>query len=192
MSGKGKYTTYNTPASARKTFFENLFKGSPFAGFDQTTAMDPSKDGSPVKMGNDILRGGNFAGDSASGGGTAHTSKDGIVDTGDVAFGKVDLTFKGGGDSTQTPPNTHEGKDVKWTGAGGPANSYVPDISSPGPGKTEGDQKTVDPGIKTTDIKKDFDPAKASVNTTSPSDTGKKLYDANTLGGTSTPGKSGV
>lgn len=184
MAGKGKYTTYNSPASPRKTFFENLFKGSPFAGFDQTTAIDPSKDGSPVKMGNDILRGKNFAGDSASGGGVAHTAKDGVVDTGDPSLGKVDLTFGAGGDATLSPPNTHEGKDVVWTKAGDPSNSYVPDISSPGPGKTEGTDKTTNPNIKTTDIKEHF------VDLLSPSDAGKKLYDSNTLGGSSTLGKS--
>ena len=192
MAGKGKYTTYNTPASAKKTFFEKLFKGSPFAGMDQAAAMNPATDGSPVKLGNDVLRGLNFAGDAASGGGTAHVAKDGIIDTGTTMFGKVDLTFKGRGDSQIQPPDTHEGKDVTWQSPGDPANSFVPDVTSPGPGKVNGTDKDTNPDIKTTDIKPNFDPTKSSVNTASPSDTGSKVYDSGAFGKEQQMGKSGA
>jgi len=52
--------------------------------------------------------------------------------------------------------------DVKWTEPGGPANSYVPDVTSPGPGKTEGIDKNKDPQIGYNDIK----PAYAGPGTT--------------------------
>lgn len=65
--------------------------------------------------------------------------------------------------------------EFKWKNSGDPANPYVPDITSPGPGLTEGVDKTTDPKIKTTDIKPNFDPANPTVNTTSPSSTSKRL-----------------
>ena len=175
MAGKGKNTTYAQPASGRKTFMERMYKGSPFAGLDQASAIDPTNPNSPVKLGNDYLK-------------SALTS--GIVDTGDLAIGKVDLTYMGRGNSTIKPPDTHEGKEVVWKKPGDPANSYVPDLSSPGPGKTEGIDKNVDPEIKSTDIKPTFDPTRASVNTTSPSETGSRVYDGNLLGKDQPYGKS--
>lgn len=186
MPGKGKYTTFNTPASARKSFLERLFKGDgtvspPFYGMDQTAALAEAN-----KRGNDILRAGNFAGSTTAGNDVAHVAKDGVIDTGDSAFGKVDLAYAGRSDAAASPgqvspPNTLEGKDVVWS-PGGPANSYVPDISSPGPGKTEGTDKTTNPDVKTTDIKSNFDPAKASVNTASPTSTSGKVHQANSIG----------
>ena len=65
--------------------------------------------------------------------------------------------------------------DVKWANPGDPANPYVPDLSSPGPGKTDGVEKDVNPQIKTTDIKPNFDPGNPTVNTTSPSSTSPRL-----------------
>lgn len=178
MPGKGKYTTYNAPASNRKTFFERLFKGDdsispPFYGMDAAAALAEAN-----KRGNDILRAGNFVG-----------AKDGVIDTGDSALGTVDLAFAGRSSAVASPgqispPNTLEGKDVVWSelSPGGPANSYVPDISSPGPGKTDGTEKIADPQIKTTDIKSNFDPAAATVNTASPTATSTKVHKANSIG----------
>lgn len=78
---------------------------------------------------------------------------------------------------------------VKWTQAGDPANPYVPDISSPGPGKTDGTDKDADPKIETTDIKPNFDPANPTVNTTSPDTTSPRLGTMS-FGENLTPGKS--
>lgn len=64
---------------------------------------------------------------------------------------------------------------VEWSKAGDPANPYVPDLTSPGPGKTEGSDKDVDPNLTATDIKPNFDPKNPSVNTTSPSATSVRL-----------------
>lgn len=166
--GKGKYTTYNSANSAKKSFFEKLFVGndntaSPFRGLDPEESRTEA-----VKRGNDILRAG---------------ATNGVVDTNDLAIGKVDLSYKGGGSSTITPPNTLEGAgQVKWTRAGDPATPYFPDIRSPGPGKTEGVDKEGDPAIKTTDLKPNFDPANASDNTLSPALASPDLYDSHKLG----------
>jgi len=42
---------------------------------------------------------------------------------------------------------------VKWTNPGDPANPYIPDITSPGPGKTDGIDKTTDPTPTVAEIK---------------------------------------
>jgi hypothetical protein len=83
----------------------------------------------------------------------------------DVFGSGVDLSFG-------TSPNTME---VAWKTAGDPANPYVPDISSPGPGRTDGTQKDADPGISPTDIKPAFDPKKPTPNAASPAETSSKL-----------------
>jgi len=87
-----------------------------------------------------------------------------------------------------TAPDTTE---VKWAAAGDPANPYVPDLTSPGPGKTEGTEKDSDPGLKANDIKPNFDPGNPSINTTSPSATSLRLGTLS-LGENLTMGKSSV
>ena len=77
----------------------------------------------------------------------------------------VDLNYGGA-------PNTAE---VAWSKAGDPANAYVPDISSPGPGKTSPEDKDVDPKIAAEDIKPGFDTKNPSVNTTPPNATSRRL-----------------
>ena len=166
--GKGKYTTYNSNNSSRKTLLEKMFAGDekispPFLGLDNEGSRVEA-----VGRGNAILRA---------------EATSGVVDTGDLAIGKVDLSYRGGGSSTITPPNTLEGGgDVKWEKAGDPATPYFPDIRSPGPGKTEGVDKEGDPEIKTTDIKPNFDPARASDNTLSPALASPDLYASHHLG----------
>lgn len=86
--------------------------------------------------------------------------------------GDVDLFGNGVDMSYSEAPDTTE---VKWKNPGDPANPYIPDLSSPGPGKTDGTDKDVDPQIQTTDIKPKFDPSNPTVNTTSPSATSPRL-----------------
>lgn len=69
-------------------------------------------------------------------------------------------------------PDTTE---VEWKNAGDPATAYFPDLSSPGPGKTDGVDKDVNPGLNTTDVKPNFDASNPTVNTTSPSATSNRL-----------------
>ena len=80
---------------------------------------------------------------------------------------------------------------VAWTKAGDPANPYFPDLSSSGPGKTEGTDKDVDPNIKTTDVKPNFDPKNPSINTTAPNTTSPRLGTMS-FGENLIPGKSSV
>jgi len=81
-------------------------------------------------------------------------------------FGQgVDLLY---GDAPDTT-------DVEWKNPGDPATAYFPDLTSPGPGKTEGVDKDVNPGLSVTDVKSNFDAANPSVNTTSPSATSNRL-----------------
>ena len=86
--------------------------------------------------------------------------------------GDVDLFGNGISIKFEGAPDTTE---VKWNVAGDPANPYVPDLSSPGPGRTDGVDKDVNPDIKPTDIKFKFDPSNPTVNTTSPSATAERL-----------------
>lgn len=59
--------------------------------------------------------------------------------------------------------------DVKWSKAGGPANPYAPDVSSPGPGNTDGTTKDKDPGLDVDSFNRPE--AGNTPNTTSPSAT---------------------
>ena len=63
----------------------------------------------------------------------------------------VNLNFSGVPDEPEKQaPNQ---LNVKWTNPGDPANGYFPDITSPGPGKTTGIDKSTDPKISPIDIK---------------------------------------
>lgn len=91
-----------------------------------------------------------------------------------VLNGKGDQDLFGNGISLSygDSPNT---ADVKWNKAGDPANPYVADLTSPGPGKTAGTEKDTDPGLAPGDIKPGFDSGNPTVNTTSPSATAPRL-----------------
>jgi hypothetical protein len=107
-----------------------------------------------------------------------------------VLNGQGDKDLFGSGVSLEyaTAPDTTE---VKWNAAGDPANPYVPDLTSPGPGKTDGVDKDADPGLKAVDVKPNFNPDNPSINTTSPSATSTRLGTFS-LGENLTPGKSSV
>jgi hypothetical protein len=166
--GTGKHTYFNVNNSPKKLLLEKLFPGNevikpPFIGLDREGARLEA-----VKVANAKLR---------------SEETNGVVDTGDPAIGRVDLSYRGGGDSVITPPNTLEGAgEVAWSKPGDPATPYFPDIRSPGPGKTEGVDKVGDPGITTKDIKPNFDPDNASENTLSPAKASPDLYASNHLG----------
>lgn len=187
--GKGRYTTFVAPKSPRRSFLEKIFKGTgnswepvvgstdltnPFVGLDQQEAIAAA-----AKAGNEILRA---------------TLNDGITQ-GDSGFypSGVDLTFHGRTADISAPDLT-AGKDGLWKRPGDPANSYTPDITSPGPGKTKGLDKDVDPKIKSSDIvgKENYIPAAPDTGTKSPDKTAQKLYDAHALGNDFTKGVSGT
>ena len=107
-----------------------------------------------------------------------------------VRDGKGDQDMFGNGVSLEyaDSPNTAE---VKWKNPGDPANPYVPDLTSPGPGNTDGVQKDTDPKINSIDVKPNFDPANPSVNTTAPSATAPRLGSVS-IGENLEKGKSSV
>lgn len=163
MSGQGKYTVYAPPASDKNTLLNKLFHSS-----------DPIEK-SPVQ---DLVGQENDARTQTVAAGVtylqpAHTAGD----PGHFPSG-VDLNFAGAPDVTT----------VGWVNAGDPANPYVPDISSPGPGLTDGTDKTTDPQLTTTDLKPNYVPGAPGTGTKSPTATNAKLIAAALLG---VPGKMG-
>ena len=107
-----------------------------------------------------------------------------------VRDGKGDPDMFGNGVSLEfaEAPDTAE---VKWASPGDPANAYVPDLSSPGPGRTDGLQKDTNPQILPNDVKTNFDSSNTTVNTTAPAKTAKRLGSIS-LGENLEGGKSSV
>jgi len=108
---------------------------------------------------------------SASGGiytgNTVTAVADQLVKDSIVAFSQIDVnTFPDG--VTKDFSGAPDVTTVKWSQSGDPANPYVPDLSSPGAGKTSGTDKDADPKISTTDVKPNF---VSDAGTTSPSST---------------------
>lgn len=166
MSGTGKYTQYAAQASDKNNLLNKLFHS------DDATEQPPTQDlvgkendvrEATVKLALSVLTPAHQAGD-----------------LGHFPSG-VDLNFAGA-------PKT---EDVKWSLAGDPANPYAPDISSPGPNKTEGSDKSTDPEIKVTDLKPVYVPGAPGTGTKSPAATNAKVVAANLLGVNGKLGDSG-
>jgi len=80
---------------------------------------------------------------------------------------------------------------VKWANAGDPANPYMPDITSPGPGKTDGKDKATDPGLDVNSVERtDSDPA--GQNLRNPATDSKQVYANSGIGKDLPLGKSGA
>jgi hypothetical protein len=145
----GRYTSYvptDNKSKDRRIFLERLFKGDaitepPFKGITDASAA-------AVKAGEyfNILRG---QGQGFTGAIDGLVAKDGIIDTGvyGANVGKVDLTYQNRAIDPVKGPEARNIETVKWSKAGDPANPYLPDISSPGPGLTDGVDKKSDPQI---------------------------------------------
>jgi len=84
----------------------------------------------------------------------------------------VPMNFSGAPDTTKVTWDKSADPSAQVQ-AGRPANPYFPDLTSPGPGKTDGTDKDSDPEIEPADIKPKF--TYPTVNTTSPSATASKL-----------------
>jgi hypothetical protein len=182
MPGKGKYTVYNTNNSSKKEHLSRLFSGTPgstnppFLGKNSEEALAEA-----VEIGNNILRA---------------RSTDGIISTGDPAWGteggKVDTAYRGLYASS-TPPTG----DFQPTRPGDPMNAFIPDISSPGAGKSgenaseigevrvEGTDKLEERNPKLTPSEylgtrgKSFVPTQG---TQQPGNLGSTIFDKNVLG----------
>ena len=166
MSGTGKYTTYAPPASDKNTFLNKIFH---------------SDDATQKPIVQDLV-------------GKELDAKEAVV-----SIAKVELTpAKQQGDMNYFPQGVNldfrDSPDVTtvgWTRPGDPANSFAPDITSPGPGKTEGLQKDEDPKIKIVDLKPTYVPGAPNTGTKSPSAYAAKIIAANLLGVPTKLGDSG-
>ena len=156
--GSGRYTVYVPPASPRNEKLAKLFNnragdkatiyGAAYQT-DQAAAADAvvKTATAPVKDG----VGGLFPSDG-------HQEGDKQMFPEGVAFGF--------GNAPNIP------KDVEWKMAGDPANPYTPDLTSPGPGKTAGTDKDVNPEISIEDVKgATYVPGAPGTGTVSPSQT---------------------
>jgi hypothetical protein len=166
MSGTGKYTVYAPPASDKNTLLNKLFH---------------SADSVQKPIVQDLVGKETDARDAIVALGKTHLAP--AHQAGDLGYfpSGVDLNFAGA-------PKT---EDVKWALAGDPANPYAPDITSPGPGKTDGTDKASDPQIKTTDLKPNYVPQAPGTGTKSPAATNAKIVAANLLGVAGKLGDSG-
>jgi hypothetical protein len=166
MSGEGKYTKYAPVANAKNILLNKLFR-------------DPDPATAPVVQDlvgkEDDVRQRTLA--------IARANLTPPHQVGDLSLfpAGVDLNFVGGPQLT----------DVQWTRPGDPANPYTPDMSSPGPGKTDGVDKSVDPGVSAKEVKPNYIPAGPKTGTKSPSVTSAKIYAAALLGVPSKLGDSG-
>lgn len=150
--GKGRYTTYVPISNDRNKLLWKLFNGKAGAA-------------------------GNFYGSSngpqtnnvnAAAAAVATASSYLLPTTGNQA-GDLGMFPNGVDLSYGNAPNLN---DVAWNRAGDPANSYVPDITSPGPGKTSGLEKDLNPNISATDVKPNYVPGQ---NTASPDATSDQV-----------------
>jgi len=176
----GKYTTYvgGVPTDAHKLLVR-CFPGSPFATpltqGDEKAAQKIVIDAARAKVVNGV-------------GGLQPV--DGIQ-AGDLGMfpAGVDLSYAASTLPTDQLPDVSK---VKWKNAGDPANPYIPDITSPGAGKTDGKDKTTDPtdtvpGIEA--VATTEDPARQNLR--NPIDDGPAVYGNNTLGAPQKLGDSG-
>lgn len=146
MPGQGKYTVYAPESNEKNNLMSKLYPESPTASF--------------VGKENEYREIVNIAGN-------AYLSPS--ATKGDAFFGPgVNLDYK---DS----PNILTGEEGKWSKPGDPANSFTPDVSSPGPGKTDGTDKSVDPEIKASDIKPNYVAGGPATGTRSPAEYAKKI-----------------
>lgn len=166
MSGNGKYTQYAPPMGDRNTLLNKLFRSSD--ANQKPIAQDLVGKEDDVRKATVAIAQANLQ--------PSHQ-------TGDLNLfpNGVDLNFSGA-------PNP---ADVKWTNPGDPENAYTPDISSPGPGKTEGTDKAVDPQIKVSDLKPAYVPGAPGTGTRAPLATVAKLVAASLLGVQGKMGDSG-
>lgn len=169
----GKYTTYvGGVATDAHKLLSRLFPGSPFA-----TPLTQGDEKAAQKIVVDIAR----AKVSAGVGGIQPSDGIQAGDLGMFPTG-VDLSFT----------NAPDVSKVKWTNAGDPASPYIPDVTSPGAGKTDGKDKQIDPSdtvagleaVATTE-----DPARQNLR--NPIDDGPAVYGNNTLGAPQKLGDSG-
>ena len=127
MAGQGKYTNYAPISNDKNILLSKLFPSSPTSNF---VGKEVDYRNVVVGQGNSLLKNGLQPGDSYFGNG-------------------VNMDYSGA-------PDILAGAEGFWKNPGDPATSFSPDLSSPGPGKTEGIDKSANPEIKSRDIKPNY------------------------------------
>jgi len=177
MGVLGRYTSYvgGGAATVAHALLSKLFPGGPLAtqvaNGDEKGAQALAQASATAKVTNGV-------------GGLQPT---GGVQAGDLGMfpSGVDLSFNY---NIGNPPNSSpDVSTVKWTKAGDPANPYTPDITSPGPGRTDGVDKDVDPKIAAADI----NPAPSVADVRDPTTDGPAVSQNNTIGVPQKLGDSG-
>lgn len=168
----GKYTTYvGGVATSAHTLLAKLFPAGPFV-----VPLTQGDEKAAQKMVIDVAT----AKVDAKGVGGLKPS-DGIQQ-GDLGMFPTGVRL-GYGDAPDVPT-------VAWSRAGDPANPYFPDITSPGPGKTDGRDKSVNPNLAVGDVPAtDTDPS--GQNLKNPALDGRAIYNNNTIGSPQKLGDSG-
>lgn len=173
MSGKGKYTQYAPPSSEKNTRLNKLFKSN------DSTLKPIVQDlvGQEIKVREAVIE-------------IAKAKLQPAKQDGDISMFPqgVDMNYTYASVDPAAAPNIEK---VEWKNAGDPANPYMPDVSSPGPGNTDGVDKSVNPEIKTVDVKPNYVPGAPGTGTKSPVSTNAKIIAANVLGIEAKKGDSG-
>lgn len=146
MPGQGKYTVYAPESNEKNNMLGRLFPASPTSGF---VGKENDYRAVVTATGNQYLLPDTAAGDKYFGPG-------------------VDLNYG-------NAPEILAGAEGAWKAPGDPATSFFPDLSSPGPGKTDGTDKNSDPGIKSSDVKPAYVAGGPSTGTRSPAAHAKKV-----------------
>jgi hypothetical protein len=180
--GKGRYTTYVGNASPRNTLLWKLFnKKAPndagvFYGGQEPSDNSRAAAAAVTRATANVVNGV---------GGIAPANGKQAADPGMFPNG-VNLNYTG--TSELSVPNLEE---VEWKKPGDPANAYVPDLSSPGPGRTLGIDKDENPNLTPEDLKPNYVAAAPGTGTVSPDTTSTSLG-AGTIGKDLNLGKSSV
>jgi hypothetical protein len=146
MAGQGKYTIYAPVSSEKNILLGKLFSKGPVSDY---VGQEVDYRNIVVGQGNSFLKKGLQAGDSYFGNG-------------------VNMDYSGA-------PDILMGADGAWNESGDPANSFSPDLSSPGPGKTDGTDKSVNPELKSSDIKPNYVPGGPNTGTKNPAVYAQKI-----------------
>jgi len=146
MPGQGKYTVYTPPSNEKNNLLAKLFPASPFS---ELVGKENEYRQVVTEQGNQFLTSDFVQGDPYFGAGVSR--------------------------NYSLSPDLPAGAEGAWAAPGDPATTYFPDLSSPGPGKTDGVDKSTDTELKSSDIKPNYVPGGPNTGTRSPAETAKKI-----------------
>lgn len=168
--GSGRYTTYVPVDSPRNRLLREIFNKR--AGDAGTLYGDPDQTDNSAAAESVLKR----AKDNSKG-----ISPESGLQKGDpdIFSEGVKLDYTGVVDGVSAP----NPDDIEWKKPGDPIGAFMPDVSSPGPGNTEGTQKS-DPGITQEEAYQDIKgkPFTSDANTASPQSASKNVSDKASLG----------